>query len=130
MRDKSLEQLEKDSWREPQECSSYLVKRAYEYRNKPLTDLTIEEIRLLISQSIGLEHLVPLALEKLDEDILAVGDLYEGDLLFALAKIPNEFWRKHSILLTDLKENIKKNTAYIKSVIGEKKWNQLYNKLK
>ena len=130
MRSKSLEQLEKDYWREPQEYPTTVVKRSYEYRKKPLTDLTIEEIRLLISQSIGLEHLVPLALEKLDENILAEGDFYEGDLLVALSNVPTEFWVKHPNLLIDLEKKIERNSDYIKSGMDEKEWNRIQERLK
>lgn len=40
----------------------------------------------MIGQSIGLKYLVPKALEHLQENPLAAGDFFEGDLLFALLK--------------------------------------------
>ena len=130
MRSKSLEQLEKDYWKEPTDFPTTLVKKSFESRKKPLADLTIEEIRLLVSQSIGLEHLVPLALEKLEEDILAEGDFYEGDLLVALSNVPTKFWVEHPDLFTDLETKIEKNSELIKSGIGEKDWNRIQERLK
>jgi hypothetical protein len=130
MRNKSLEQLERDNSKEPKQFSNFLVKKAYEFRKKPLQDLTIEEIRLLISQSIGLEHIVPLALDKLDEDILAEGDFYKGDLLIPLSKLPNKFWDSNATLLTNLKVKVEKNSDYIKSEMGEKELNRIKERLK
>ncbi|WP_370027602.1 contact-dependent growth inhibition system immunity protein [Planotetraspora sp. GP83] len=43
---------------------------------KPLADLTIEDLRLLIGQRIGLPCLVPIAVEWLDHDPMAEGDMY------------------------------------------------------
>jgi len=129
MRTKSIEQLEGDFWKEPREFPTSLVKNSYEYRKKPLMDLTIEEIRILASQSIGLKYIVPLALEKLNEDILAEGDLYEGDLLICISKIPDEFWKNHTTLLINLKEQIEKNSNLIKAAMGDKEWIHLNERL-
>lgn len=46
----------------------------------------------MIGQNMGLEYLVPLALETLKSNILAEGDFYEGDLLKSLLTIHPEFW--------------------------------------
>ena len=50
-------------------------------RRKPLRDLTDEELRLAISQKMGLRFLMPLAVERLEADPLVAGDMYEGALL-------------------------------------------------
>ncbi len=44
-------------------------------------------MRLLISQKIGIDYLIGIALEKLKRNILA-----EGDFLVAVSKIPAEYW--------------------------------------
>jgi hypothetical protein len=49
-----------------------------------------------VSQEIGLEVLVPLALAVVERELLAGGDFYPGDLLSALLRAPAEYWRSHS----------------------------------
>lgn len=63
-----------------------------ELRRKPLGDLTVEDMRLLIRQDVGLAHLLPLAVEVLRGDPLAEGDMYEGDLLAAVLTRSPEIW--------------------------------------
>ena len=62
MQSKSIEQLENDYWKEPPEFPTNLVKRCFEYRKIKVSELTIEQIRLLISQKIGIEFLIGIAL--------------------------------------------------------------------
>ncbi|MFB8202422.1 contact-dependent growth inhibition system immunity protein [Kitasatospora purpeofusca] len=61
-------------------------------RRKPVGDLTAEDLRLLIGQSEGLVHLLPLAVDILRGNPLAEGDLYEGDLLAAVLSRSAEVW--------------------------------------
>jgi hypothetical protein len=109
-REKSLENLEKDSWGEP-DFESHLVKTCHRLRKKPLKEFEIEDLRIMIGQNIGLKFLVPLALEKLKQDILAEGDFYEGDLLQAVLTCEKEFWnlepkltKQLGAIITDNKE--------------------------
>jgi hypothetical protein len=53
-------------------------------RRRPIGELTVEDMRLLIGQSIGLAHLLPLALKVLRANPMAEGHMYEGDLLSAV----------------------------------------------
>ncbi|WP_254785779.1 contact-dependent growth inhibition system immunity protein [Zhouia amylolytica] len=76
MKTKSIEQLEKDYWKEPSEFPTDMVKKCYQYRKINITDLTDEQIRLLFSQQIGTEYLIGVALEKLERNILTEGDFY------------------------------------------------------
>lgn len=94
MLEKSIEQLENNYWKEESEFPTNLVLRCFEYRKIKLSKLTIEQIRLLISQNIGIEFLIGIALEKLEENIIIEGNLYEGDLLDSVSKISPEFWKK------------------------------------
>lgn len=63
-------------------------------RRKPLAALTVEDLRLLIRQDVGLPYLLPLAVEVLRIDPLAEGDLYEGDLLAAVLTRRVEVWSR------------------------------------
>jgi len=57
--------------------------------------LTVEDLRLLIGQQKGLEHLIPVALDVLREDPLAEGDLYPGDLMKNVLGVSEEYWKEH-----------------------------------
>ena len=50
----------------------------------------------MIGQHIGLDYLMPLALEHLRADPLAEGDYYSGDLLVAVLKAGRDFWCQHA----------------------------------
>jgi CDI immunity proteins len=90
-RNKSLQELERDDWGEPTH-DSFLVKACHDLRRKPLIEFTVEDLRLMIGQAIGLAYLVPIALDRLEEEPLAEGDLYPGDLLTTVLKIAETFW--------------------------------------
>jgi len=92
-RQNSLENLEKDFWGKPT-YDSYLVKRTHEIRKLPLTDLTNDDIAMMLRQKFSLDYIVPLAIDKLQVDILAYGDTgSEGAIMDAMVKIPSEFWQ-------------------------------------
>ena len=55
-------------------------------RKKSISSLTNEELRLALSQEIGIEFIVPLVGEKLLKNILLECDFYPGDLLQQFAK--------------------------------------------
>lgn len=99
----SLEELERDYWKNLDFYPSKLVERCYRFRKIPLKDLTIEQLRTLISQQIGLDFLIPIACEHLEKNILAEGDFYEGDLLESLLSIEKAYWLSHWDLYKSLK---------------------------
>jgi hypothetical protein len=103
---KSLETLEKEVWRQF-DSDSRLVRRTKELRKIQLSSFTIEDLRLMIGQRFSLDYLVPLALETLNEDLFAEGDLYKGDLLNSVLSIGTEFWDKNKNYWTELNELIK-----------------------
>jgi hypothetical protein len=69
----TLEELEGVRWGEP-EFESHLVVTCHRLRKKPVDAFAVEDLRIMIGQSIGLPHLLP----------LAEGDHYPGDLLSAV----------------------------------------------
>ena len=91
-KDKSLENLEKDVWSGP-EYSSHLVTTCHKLRKKQLKDFDIEDLRIMIGQNIGLNFLIPLALDELKQNILAEGDFYEGDLLKSVLTSDTDYWK-------------------------------------
>jgi hypothetical protein len=77
---KTLDQLEGVVWGEPT-FDSYLVTTCHRLRTKPVDEFSVEDLRIMIGQKIGLTHLVPLAVAVLEREPLAEGDFYRGDLL-------------------------------------------------
>ena len=130
METKSIEQLEKDYWKEPSEFPTDLVKKCYLYRKISIAELTDEQIRILISQQIGTQYLIGVALEKLERNILTEGDFYEGDLLVAVSGLPTEFWNEKPTEFRTFKNLVERYSDLIKTELGEKKFDQINEKLK
>ena len=89
----SIEELEKDYWKEPPHYSSYVVITSHNARRKPICELTDEEIRLLISQKIGLKYLLPIAVRMLQLDPFMMITYYPGDLMNCLLSLEVEDWK-------------------------------------
>jgi hypothetical protein len=100
---KNLDELEGVAWGKPTFNSS-LVLRCHELRKRPLGKMSVEDLRLLIGQQIGLQFLVPLALDHLQADPLVAGERYRGDLLVAILGIDHRFWFEHDDLYWVLRE--------------------------
>jgi hypothetical protein len=80
MAGKNLDELEGVVWGEPT-FDSYLVTTCHRLRTKPVDDFSVEDLRIMIGQKVGLPHLIPLAVAVLERDPLAEGNYYPGDLL-------------------------------------------------
>ncbi|KAB1110193.1 hypothetical protein F6X54_18090 [Micromonospora aurantiaca] len=63
-----------------------------ELRRKPLAEFTVEDLRIMLGQEIGVPALLPLALQVLLRDPLAEGDYYPGDLLANVRRLPEPAW--------------------------------------
>ena len=111
----SLEQIEASYWGEPPEDAPRLVKVCYKLRKKPINSLDTEEIRLLISQEIGLNYLIDLAIKNLEKDILVAGDFYPGDLLLTVLRIDSKAWLSQKALQKKLHKLIKKQINNLES---------------
>jgi hypothetical protein len=102
-RNKTLQELEGEDWGEAP-FPSHLVTTCHALRRKPLRDFTVEDLRIMIGQNIGLNYLIPLAIEQLRRDPLVAGDIYEGDLLVAVLRAESGFWHGHSQLRRAVQE--------------------------
>ena len=49
----------------------------------------------MIGQNIGLDYLMPIAIEQLQRNPLAAGDFYPGDLLEKVLQVQADFWLTH-----------------------------------
>lgn len=124
----SIEQLENDYWKGVNFPSS-LVERCFAYRKIPISNLSVEQLRVLISQQIGLPYIIPKAISVLQRNILAEGDYYPCDLLSSLLDLSEKGWEQSSnqkfkfiellrenlstIEATENREVIKKVRAYL-----------------
>ncbi|MDQ1087527.1 contact-dependent growth inhibition system immunity protein [Siphonobacter sp. SORGH_AS_1065] len=97
--EKSINELESSEPFHSTEFESSLIATCYKLRDKKLQSYSTEDLRVMIGQNIGLTWLIPLALDKLQVDILAEGDFYEGDLLVSVLKTSPSYWRNHSLEL-------------------------------
>lgn len=113
----SVEELEKHNYGDPEKAPTALLARCWRYVKIPVDILSVEQLRTLISQHIGLDYLVPLALEILSEDILAEGDLYEGDLVNAVYNIKPTFWNENQSLSIQFNNLIKQHSDELKHVL-------------
>ena len=110
-RHKTLENLEKDFWGKPT-YDSYLVRQTHEIRKIPLAELTNQDIAMMIRQKFSLDYIVPLAIDKLQIDILAHGDTgSEGAIMDAILKIPKGFWNLNKDHWTVIKKLLNDNES-------------------
>lgn len=108
-REKTLENLEKDFWGEPT-YDSYLVRRSHEIRKLTLTELTNDDIAMMLRQQFSLDYIVPLAIDKIQIDILAFGDTgSEGAIMEAILKIPADFWTSNKEHWTTIRKILDEN---------------------
>ncbi|HEX6683020.1 MAG TPA: contact-dependent growth inhibition system immunity protein [Candidatus Limnocylindrales bacterium] len=93
--DLTLEQVEEQSWGTPPPEATKLMTTVYQLRRKPLGALAPEDLRVLLSQQVGVDVLVPRTLDLLTADPLLEGDYYPGDVLVAVLKTPPSYWSAH-----------------------------------
>jgi hypothetical protein len=88
----TIEQLERDVWPDPEQSSTFLVRRCTELRRKPLSEFTVEDLRIMLGQEVGVQVRLPRAVDVLVREPLAEGDLYPGDLLRSVVRLPDTAW--------------------------------------
>lgn len=109
---KTLQELEGHDWGEPN-FPSHLVITCHTLRRKPLRDFTVEDLRIMIGQNIGLNYLIPLAIEQLRRDPLVAGSFYEGDLLVAVLRAESGFWQGQPRLRSAVLEIVGQFTPFL-----------------
>ena len=88
---KTLEQLENEIWPSVIDVT-FMVSTCHALRKKPIHEYDIEDLRLMISQRIGLTYLIPEALRKLDQNLFLAGHFYPGDLFMATLAVGLNYW--------------------------------------
>ncbi|WP_327685564.1 contact-dependent growth inhibition system immunity protein [Streptomyces sp. NBC_00467] len=90
--DRSLEDLEGERWPEPSAGTTHLVRTVHALRRVQVGALTVDDLRTLIAQDVGLPFLLPVALDVLRNDPPAEGRYYEGDLLSVVMRKSPAAW--------------------------------------
>ncbi len=107
LRKSLVDLVEFEVLREPSEHN--LINLINKYAHVNLKDLSIEGLRMLVSQGLGLKYCVPIALRKLTTNFFAEGDYYEGDLFIAVSSIDSDFWSdfqsEKKLFITLLRKN-------------------------
>jgi hypothetical protein len=112
---KSIENLEKNVWPDlPADEGSHLIRTCNALRKKQLKDFSTEYLREMIGQDIGLKFLIPLAIQTLEKDILAEGDLYPGDLLKSVLTSDKKYWASSRDNWNKICDLVEKNMAILK----------------
>ncbi|MFI7529446.1 contact-dependent growth inhibition system immunity protein [Nocardia salmonicida] len=88
----SLEQIEGEAWPEPALDATHVIRRVHQLRRVPVGDLSIEDLRIMLSQSVGTVAILPRVLDLLEENPLSEGDFYPGDLLVAMLRLRRDHW--------------------------------------
>jgi hypothetical protein len=112
---KTLNQLEGSISPPIPKDSSSLICTCYNLRKKKIGTFSVEDYRILIGQDIGLNYLIPLALKILEQNILAEGDYYEGDLWKSVLSCSKEFWGANSELKSQLIRLFEANRLLLES---------------
>lgn len=100
--DMTLEELEEEYWDDPGETTK-LIRTCFELRKKPLKDFNAEDLRIMIGQRIGLEYLIPIAVNLLNENPYVQATFYPGDLLlYVLNNVSQQYWEEHEDLYYEI----------------------------
>ena len=135
-KNKTLESLEKNIWPELSELDKqdWLMVECNALRKKPIKNFSIENLREMIGQDIGLDFLIPLAIDNLKNDITIKGECYIGDLLDNVLKSETEYWEGNKDnwrIICDLFEQNKSKLQEIKvSSDIRKEWFDSYDEFK
>jgi hypothetical protein len=89
--------------------SSSIQMRSYNLYGKTIDDFSVDDIRFMIVQRIGLNYLIPLALNYLKNNLLLEANYYEGDLLHSILMLPKQFWEKNLNLYSDVYQILLQN---------------------
>ncbi|RZS32771.1 hypothetical protein EV193_111156 [Herbihabitans rhizosphaerae] len=79
-------------------------------------ELTVEELRSLVTQRIRLDEVLPAATRVLRRSPIIHSDGYDAALLIDVLDVPTDFLRDHPDLLADLRDLAERNTDPRQSV--------------
>jgi len=101
---RTLDAVDPPAWGPARPDATFLIKRCHELRTKPLIDFTVEDLRIMIGQQVALNHLVPLALDRLRWGPPVEGNYYPGDLLASVLRVDAAFWERSPDLTVEMRK--------------------------
>ena len=116
---RTLEELDGENWGEPEAAPTPMVARCLRLRRTPLHLLSQGDLRLLISQKIGLKYTVPKAVKLVSEDALIQAEYYPGDLLCALFQIDKGYWSQNTAELKWLMAVAQSAASQCGKIVGD-----------
>lgn len=78
----------------PEPHETFLMSRCRELMTKDLDQFTVEDLRILLGQQLGVPFLLPRAVRVLVDEPLVSGDFHPGDLLTAVLRLPAGTWHR------------------------------------
>lgn len=81
----------------PEENPSSLTKWYLSVRDIPLDMLDVGDVCRALRQNLFVSEVLPIAVALLEDDVLA-GELYDGELIVALAGLNAGYWQENKIL--------------------------------
>jgi len=67
-------------------------------RDTTLYDLKLDDLARACRQRLYLDQIVPICLHELEKNPLA-GELYDGEVIYALKQVPEDYWLHNQIHL-------------------------------
>lgn len=77
---------------------SSIQQRTYKLFTVKLSKYTLDDIRFMIGQEVGLSYTIPIAIEELEKDLIIETSYYKGDLLKIILLVNSEYWLNNQIL--------------------------------
>ncbi|MFE2260332.1 contact-dependent growth inhibition system immunity protein [Streptomyces griseosporeus] len=101
-----------DRWPDSPPDSTHLVRSIHALRRRPVKDLTVEDLRRLIGQDVGLQWLMSVALDFLRERAPqeSTTGWYDDDLLTAVLTRKGSLWRSRPEFARHLDETVRSLT--------------------
>ncbi|MFF4038716.1 contact-dependent growth inhibition system immunity protein [Streptomyces sp. NPDC001816] len=108
-KDRSIEELEGDRWPDPPRDGTSLIRSVHALRRRAIKELSVEDLRRLIGQDVGLRWLLPVALDFLRETAPQEAETgwYDDDLLSAVLTRKESVWRDAPQLARHLDETVR-----------------------
>lgn len=111
----NIETYENEFWGDAPEDVSGLEKSCYYIRKKDIIELDDNELRIAISQNMGLDLIVPIVISKIEKNPFVEALYYKGDLLKSLLEIDKSYWRKNKTFHSKVLKIVRDFSNYIDS---------------
>ena len=129
MKNMTFKDIEKNEFINKPDNDSPLQRWYNQVREKKISEFSIEDICKAVRQNIYIKYVMPEVVTRLEENVSA-GELYDGELVSALANIPKKEWNQipterseiHNILIkarNTVDSNIKKEIDSLLQIISK-----------